>query len=118
LSGEGRQAYTERLKDIAMKPVRVIADEARDLVPVVTGRLKAGIFAAPLTKRVGAIVGVHNVVYAPWVEYGTVHASAHPFLRPAVNATRPLFANMMAGDLKALIDEVSRDNAWHASEAA
>ena len=115
MSGEGASAYTEKLKDICMKPANVIADEARDLVPVVTGKLKAGIFAAPLKARVGAIAGVHGVHYAPFVEYGTVRATAQPFLRPAVNATRPLIANMMAGDLKALIEEVSKDNAWHAS---
>jgi HK97 gp10 family phage protein len=117
LDGDGAAAYTERLKDIAMKPCNVIADEARDMVPVVTGKLKAGIFAAPLKARIGAVVGVRGVRYADWVEYGTVRASAQPFLRPAVLATRPLFTDMMAGDLKSLIDEVAAANAWHAPDA-
>lgn len=116
LEGKGRAAYNERLKDIAMKPSNAIADEMRDLVPVVTGTLRAGIFAAPLRQGGGAVVGVHHVYYAPYVEYGTTHASAQPYMRPSINAVRPLAANMMAGDLGKLIAEVSASEAWHASK--
>jgi HK97 gp10 family phage protein len=118
LNGEGAATFTERLKDIAMKPCNVIADEARDLVPVVTGTLRAGIFAAPLKARAGAAVGVRGVRYADWVEYGTSRATPHPFLRPAVLAVRPLAANMMAGDLGKLISDVAASEAWHAPDKA
>lgn len=113
LSGEEAAAFGERLRDICMKPALVIRDEARDLAPVVTGTLKAGIYAAPIKDKPGAIVGTHKVYYAAWVEYGTSKAPAHPYLRPAVLATRPLFANMMAGDLEKLIADVAKANAEH-----
>lgn len=113
LSGETAAAFGERLKDIAMKPALVIRDEARDLAPVVTGALKASIYAAPIKDKPGAVVGTHRVYYAAWVEYGTALTSAHPYLRPAVLATRPLFANMMAGDLEKLIADVAASNASH-----
>jgi len=116
LEGTEASAFGERLKDIVMKPCNTIADEMRDMVPVVTGTLKAGIFAAPSKTRAGAVVGVHDVPYAPWVEYGTVRASPHPFMRPSILAVRPLAANMMAGDLEKLIADVAAANAWHPTE--
>ena len=116
LQGEQQTAFTDKLRDIVMKPAKVIRDEAQDLVPVVTGTLKAGIFAAPINNKAGAIVGVHHVFYAPFVEYGTRRMRAHPFFRPAINATRPMAANMMSGDMKALIDEIAKSTAWHESQ--
>jgi HK97 gp10 family phage protein len=117
LNGEGSSAMTERLKAITMKPAMVVRDEAKDLVPVVTGALKEAIFAGPLKQKVGALVGVKGVYYAAFVEFGTSKAEAHPYFRPALNATRPLYANMIAGDLKQLIDDVARADAWHATDS-
>jgi HK97 gp10 family phage protein len=114
LNGEGTTAMTERLKAITMKPAMVVRDEARDMVPVVTGNLRDHIFAGPLTKSVGALVGVSGVRYADFVEFGTSHTQARPYFRPALNATRPLYANMIAGDLKDLIDDAASETAWHA----
>lgn len=116
LEGTEHDAFGEKLRDICMKPANTIADEMRDMVPVLTGTLRAGIFAAPSKSRAGAVVGVHDVPYAPYVEYGTVDTSPHPFMRPSILAVRPLAANMMAGDLEKLIGEVAAANAWHASE--
>ncbi len=116
MGGQGAAKYVEQLKDITMKPALVAKSEMEDLVPVVTGTLKKGIFAAPLTdqtKGVGSVVGVRGVRYADWVEYGTVKADAHPYFRPSLNATRPMMANMMAGDLGDLISSICRDDAWH-----
>jgi len=113
LSGEGVAAFNQRLRDICMKPALTIKREAQDLAPVETGKLKAGLFAAPLKAKPGAVVGVHHVWYAPYVEFGSSRASAHPFLRPAINAARPLFANMMAGDIAQLIADAAATEAWH-----
>lgn len=117
LNGEGDAAMTERLKQITLKPAMVVRDEARDLVPVVTGALKAAIFAGALKDKPGALVGVKGVFYAAFVEFGTSKASAHPYFRPALNGTRPLYANMISGDLKALIDDIARADAWHATDS-
>jgi HK97 gp10 family phage protein len=118
LNYEGQQKYTEMIKDALMKPAKTIRDEAQDMVPVVTGKLKAAIFAAPMLKRPGALAGVHvqDAHYAPFVEYGTSKAPAHPYFRPAILATRPIAAVMIAEDIARIIDVMARDNAWHASE--
>lgn len=113
LEGEGAAQFVERVKGVCMKPALVILHEAKDLVPVKTGKLKAGLYAAPLKQRVGAIIAVRDVPYAPFVEYGTAHNIANPYMRPAVNAARPTFAAMMAGDLQKLIADVSSANAAH-----
>ncbi len=117
LNGEGAAAMTDRLKGIVMKPAMVVRDEAKDLVPVLTGNLREHIFAGPLTQRVGALVGVKGVRYADFVEFGTSRSEAHPYFRPALNGTRPLYANMIAGDLKSLIDDLARADAWHATDS-
>jgi len=117
LNGEGTSAMTDRLKGIVMKPAMVVRDEAKDMVPVVTGNLREHIFAGPLTKQVGALVGVKGVKYADWVEFGTSKAAAQPYFRPALNATRPMYSSMIAGDLKQLIDDVARTTAWHKSDS-
>ena len=59
----------------------MVQNEARRLAPVDTGRLRASI----TVKRTpdGVTVGT-NVEYAPYVEYGTRHMAAQPYLRPAV----------------------------------
>jgi HK97 gp10 family phage protein len=117
LSGESSSAFNDRLKDVVMKPAMVVRDEARDLVPVVTGTLKDAIFAGPLKDKPGALVGVKGVYYAAFVEFGTSRSEARPYFRPALNATRPLYANMIAGDLQKLIEDVARTDAWHAGDS-
>jgi HK97 gp10 family phage protein len=114
MSGEGAAAFVERAKLCTMRPALVIRDEAIDMAPEgETGNLKASLFAAPLHKHVGSVVGTHGVYYAPFVEFGTSRNSANPFLRPAINASRPTFAAMMADDLRALIADVAAANAAH-----
>src|SRR5262245_7672039 len=79
LSGEAKNAFSDKTREIAMKPANAIRDEAKDMVPVVTGTLRDAIFAGPLKERVGALIGVKGVFYAAWVEYGTQKMPAHPF---------------------------------------
>lgn len=56
---------------------------------VQTGRLRSSITeelttdAGELVERIGT-----DVEYAPYVELGTSHAPAYPFLRPALNAAK------------------------------
>jgi HK97 gp10 family phage protein len=55
-----------------------IADAARGFAPVDTGELRDSIQAESDRVTVGA-------PYAAYVEYGTSHMSAEPFLRPAAD---------------------------------
>lgn len=55
---------------------------AKRICPVDTGRLRASISSRVEPGPVG-VVGT-NVEYAPYVELGTVHTPAQPFLTPAL----------------------------------
>ena len=65
------------------------AEEARALAPVRTGRLKKNIdMVVEVTARgntIEGIVGVRKQAFWAWfMELGTVHVAAQPFLRPAI----------------------------------
>lgn len=93
-----KQVQPEGMKAAA----EVVVKEARRLVPVDTGALKRSIEyeVIPATIRTikgrrrfrnaDAIVraGNHDVLYAAYVEYGTIFARAQPYLRPALRNTR------------------------------
>ncbi|MFB9994078.1 HK97-gp10 family putative phage morphogenesis protein [Deinococcus oregonensis] len=71
--------------DLARKKAAVqalnIRNEAVSAAPVDTGRLRQSIGLqrrSPDVWRVGT-----NVNYAPFVEFGTRHQAAQPFMRPA-----------------------------------
>jgi HK97 gp10 family phage protein len=56
---------------------------------VITGRLRGSITWRPGQDEISPYVDVGtNVFYAPFVELGTSHAPAYPFLRPALEAAR------------------------------
>lgn len=66
---------------------RVISVERKaiHLCPVDTGRLRASI-SSLVTEDAKGLLGIvgTNVEYAIFVEFGTRHMSAQPFLRPAL----------------------------------
>jgi HK97 gp10 family phage protein len=76
-------------KYLAKGAVRVTR-RAKELAPVDTGRLRSSIDNdlgrddRGLVARIGS-----DVVYAPYVEFGTRRMRAQPFLRPALDAAFP-----------------------------
>lgn len=81
-------ARAERnLSDLA-PPTRRAADDvartARRLAAKRTGRMASGVRR---TVNGGTAVISNQVRYAPYQEYGTRVMNAHPFMRPAVQAT-------------------------------
>lgn len=75
-------------REVARRTIRVESAAIRGC-PVDTGRLRSSI-----THEVGrdgeGLVGTvgSNVEYAPYVEFGTSHNQAQPFLRPALGAAQ------------------------------
>jgi HK97 gp10 family phage protein len=97
------------LKRALMGGALVLRDEARDLVPVKTGKLKSAIFAAyGDDRKPNVLVGVnYNIApHAHLVEYGTSHSAAHPYMRPAITATRSKIANIVADGLKKVLQDL------------
>lgn len=80
------------LDEFSNEASRLIAQRAKRLAPVRTGRLRASIEATREGVRV-------LVPYAKFVEYGTRKMKAKPFLRPAisefVNELRSILAEKM-----------------------
>jgi len=113
LNAEGNAALTEQLLDALLVPAQVMADEARDLVPVKTGKLRSAIFAAK-GKGASAFAAVDLKIapYAHFVEKGTSKTPANPYFRPAVAATRPTTARMLAERLPSILGDAAAQNAW------
>ena len=83
---------------VAHAAALAVEAHAKTIVPVQTGNLKNSI----QTWREGPglyAVGTH-VEYAPYVEFGTRHMAARPYLRPA--------ADIVAGRLQELAQEAFR----------
>lgn len=82
-----------QLPQVVDKVVRKTAFEiesvAKSRAPVDTGNLKASI-STMVDGPAHAVVGT-NVEYAPFVEYGTRHMAAQPYLIPAAEQARPKF---------------------------
>lgn len=74
---------------VVAKTANEIANRARDLAPVETGTLRDSIEVA----QIGPLEWEVQVTapYATFVEYGSTHQPAHPFLTPAAEAVRGEF---------------------------
>lgn len=72
----------------------VVQNQARELAPVDTGRLKSSIAAGPSRPPYTAEVG-SNVRYAPHVEFGTYKMRAQPFMRPAITFAMSLWPSIV-----------------------
>lgn len=89
---------------------RVIAAEARQRVPVETGELKKSIrMFSERNRKAGertAYAGT-RLFYGRFVEFGTVHQSAKPFLRPALDEGGQRAVDKMTDNLSAGINRVA-----------
>jgi HK97 gp10 family phage protein len=67
-----------------------IERDAKSIVPVDTGNLRASIESRVIRNNDGGITGVvgTNTDYAAFVEFGTSKMGAQPYLRPAVEQNR------------------------------
>lgn len=80
--------------DAVAKSTFAVAQRARALVPVDTGRLKDAIDSSRTVTGLSGSVGVNKsapVGYWRYVEFGTSRMSARPFFRPAAESERNPF---------------------------
>jgi HK97 gp10 family phage protein len=86
-----------------LKAGELIADQARVLVPVLSGRLEDSITVALATAKSGERRGVigfkkgHGSRIAHLVEYGTVRVAPQPFIRPAIDSKGEEAIALMGG---------------------
>jgi HK97 gp10 family phage protein len=82
----GLTGYRFRVRDDLRTAGIMVQNRARQLAPVDTGRLRSSI-VSKVTQSTGSAEAIEvgtNVEYAPYVEFGTRHMRAQPFLRPAL----------------------------------
>lgn len=85
---------------ICRKAALDIQARAQQRAAVRTGAMRSSIHA----RRVGPAHWEVNVgvEYGLYVEYGTIHMAAQPFMRPSVAEVQPQFQNAMKGVIKGL----------------
>lgn len=74
-----------RQDDLSTAVAKVMHNTASTMAPVLTGALKAGVQVTegnPAEVTASSIEGGATREYAQYVEYGTRHASAQPFMMP------------------------------------
>lgn len=79
-----------------------VKSEAKRLVPVRTGALQRSIertdpyAGRSMERKIAVGVKRPQSRYAHFIEFGTVHHTAHPYLRPALDTTNAANMNLMA----------------------
>jgi len=100
----------QAVRTLLRKGGNVLAREERTLVPVRSGRLRTSItvttrpgFGVPDLGRgaisifIGPRLGAGSRAHL--IEFGTVHSAAHPFIRPALDATQEQISTMIVARL-------------------
>ncbi len=75
------EIITEELGKAVRDLMLIVEAKAKELCPVDTGKLRASITPV-IQSWAEAYVGT-NTEYAPYVEFGTKHMAAQPYLEPA-----------------------------------
>lgn len=93
LAALAKELSRDEAKSVLLPAVKIIGDEKRRLIPVMTGRGRASIKEVMLdadgsndpTAAVGPMEGEgYDPFYLIFPEYGTAYVPATPFARPAV----------------------------------
>lgn len=100
----------QKVKRVYMDAGLRLRDAAKANAPVKSGRLRKSVFAAyGDPAKANVLVGVNYKIapHAHLVEYGTVNAPPHPFLRPAITQTKSEIRDIISSGLKKIIDEAA-----------
>lgn len=85
-----------------------MAEEIRSAAPKITGTLSASVrhevVVAADGVRLKIIVGNDAAFYAPYMEFGTSRAPAHPFVRPVVHREEKKIPGRVASTVYAAWD--------------
>jgi HK97 gp10 family phage protein len=79
-----------------------VVSEARNRVPVATGRLRDAIHVDEAEGGFMIVAGDDEAFYGHIVEFGSAHSSARPFLLPAFEARRASIEAAVKGALAGL----------------
>lgn len=85
---------------------QVVAARAQDYAPVDTGALRASIRVDDVTPDSAQVSA--NTDYAAFVELGTSHMAAQPFLRPALDQHEGEIVAAVAAQVAAFVEAAGR----------
>ena len=105
------RATGEEIKKTYMRGAMILVREAKSIVPVLTGKLRDAIFAAygdPSKSNVIVGVKYKKAPHAHLVEFGTVKAGPHPYMRPAISASRSSIAATIIEGFKRIVDNPTK----------
>ena len=105
------------LKKALLQSAKLIQEAAKNRVPVNTGSLRdsihvvalpgsptraeVSIIAGELSASQQAALGQKSAFYALFIERGTIHMPAHPFMRPALDASTQAVLTTIANVVEA-----------------
>ena len=109
--GRINDAVLAELEQAVMPGTEVVAESARQKVPVDTGKLKESIQARVTKKNASGVTVIvaagTDEYYWLFIEFGTSKMPAQPFLRPALDENRAAVKREFGAQLKAIIGEVT-----------
>ena len=106
-----KRAIAGALADIVVEASQPIADEARRIVPVDTGALKASITTELKEADFSRAIAVTkpDTLYAGFVEFGTSRMRAQPYMRPAFDTKKEEAAGIIKSKLRMMITDALVD---------
>lgn len=102
-----RRALPKIAKAVAKVYIDAVYDISQDLVPVDTGELKESGTVTEMSSGYKLTYSAKNRSgqdYAGYVEYGTAHTRAQPYVNPAAQAALGMLGNSI--DIEEMIAEV------------
>lgn len=87
------QLHAEAVKLVATHAYAIEA-AGKEKAPVRTGTLRRSIHTVFSSGGASAVIGP-SVLYGFWVEFGSRHRAARPFMRPAAELILPKFVDAM-----------------------
>lgn len=88
-------ALPAAVREAAQAGAELVAEDARQRVPVKTGRLRDAIHTQNQPDGVAVIAGDREAFYGHIVEHGSISAAPHPFLVPALEENRVAIVALM-----------------------
>jgi HK97 gp10 family phage protein len=85
----------------------VVAEAAKQRVPVETGELRDAIHVDKEPEGVYVIAGDSRTFYAHFVEHGTTRTAPRPFLVPALEASRGEIEKIASAGLRKAVEGLS-----------
>lgn len=103
-------AFTRALQPAVNEGAAMVEAYAKQRAPVGEGELASKIESGPVRVTATEVVSetVSSAEHGPFVEFGTAHMAAQPFMRPAREQAKKQGKRLLATEAAKLIPQVAR----------